>query len=158
MKKITRYIFFVMLVALPVLAQESPYFVTYDHHLEEPGNLEIETQSNAGFPRHGEPSYFAPYIELEYGFTTRWTSELYRRKEPEPQRRSGIRLFLRRFAAPGHHRFRCQLSSLPREFHRWCRAVWRLGKHKGFRLPRHYPLFRSGALLAGEQQQLAAFF
>ncbi len=85
MRKITRYIFFVMLVALPALAQESPYFVTYDHHLEEPGNLEIETQSNAGFPRHGEPSYFAPYIELEYGFTTRWTSELYL----EGQSRSG---------------------------------------------------------------------
>src|SRR5260370_17492691 len=85
MRKITRYIFFVMLVALPALAQESPYFVTYDHHLEEPGNLEIETQSNAGFPRHGEPSYFAPYIELEYGFTTPCTSELYL----EGQSRSG---------------------------------------------------------------------
>src|SRR5215469_11182881 len=25
-----------------LFAQESPYIVTYDHHLEEPGNLEVE--------------------------------------------------------------------------------------------------------------------
>jgi hypothetical protein len=58
-------------------AQESPYFVTYDHHLEEPGNLEIETSSTAGIPRHGQHFFFAPYVELEYGLTGRWTSELY---------------------------------------------------------------------------------
>ena len=52
MRKIIRCIFLFVLAALPVLAQESPYFVTYDHHLEEPGNFEIETQSNAGYPRH----------------------------------------------------------------------------------------------------------
>lgn len=58
-------------------AQESPYFVTYDHHLEEPGNLEIETSSTAGIPRQGQHFFFAPYLELEYGVTGRWTSELY---------------------------------------------------------------------------------
>lgn len=58
-------------------AQESPYFVTYDHHLEEPGNLEIETSSTMGVPRSGQRFYIAPYIELEYGVTGRWTSELY---------------------------------------------------------------------------------
>jgi hypothetical protein len=58
-------------------AQESPYFVTYDHHLEEPGNLEIETSSTMGVPRSGQQLYFAPYAELEYGVTGRWTSELY---------------------------------------------------------------------------------
>jgi hypothetical protein len=58
-------------------AQESPYFVTYDHHLEEPGNLEIETSSTAGVPRQGQHFFFAPYLELEYGVTGRWTSELY---------------------------------------------------------------------------------
>jgi hypothetical protein len=58
-------------------AQESPYFVTYDHHLEEPGNLEIETTSTMGVPRAGQHFYFAPYTELEYGVTGRWTSELY---------------------------------------------------------------------------------
>src|SRR5438132_10589942 len=58
-------------------AQESPFFVTYTHHLEEPGNLDIETSSTAGVPREGQRFYFAPYLELEYGVTARWTSELY---------------------------------------------------------------------------------
>jgi len=58
-------------------AQESPYFVTYDHHLEEPGNMEIETYTTSGIPRSGQSAYVAPYMEIEYGVTTRWTSELY---------------------------------------------------------------------------------
>jgi hypothetical protein len=58
-------------------AQESPFFVTYTHHMEEPGNLDIETSSTAGVPRDGQRFYFAPYMELEYGVTARWTSELY---------------------------------------------------------------------------------
>ncbi len=58
-------------------AQEAPYFVTYDHHLEEPGNLEIETSSTTGIPRSGQQLFFAPYAEIEYGVTGRWTSELY---------------------------------------------------------------------------------
>lgn len=64
-------------LCLPLEAQESPYFVTYDHHLEEPGNLEIETSSTAGVPRTGQRFYFAPYTELEYGLTARWTTEFY---------------------------------------------------------------------------------
>lgn len=66
----------VMLARLS-FSQESPYFVTYDHHLEEPGNLEIETSSTMGVPRQGQRLFFAPYTELEYGVTGRWTSELY---------------------------------------------------------------------------------
>ena len=58
-------------------AQESPYFVTYDHHLEEPGNLELEVFTTSGIPRSGQVAYVAPYMELEYGVTGRWTSELY---------------------------------------------------------------------------------
>jgi len=58
-------------------AQESPYFVTYDHHLEEPGNLEIETSSTTSVPRSGQHLIIAPYAELEYGVTARWTTELY---------------------------------------------------------------------------------
>ena len=64
-------------LSLPLAAQESPYFVTYDHHLEEPGNLEIETSSTAGVPRAGQRFYFAPYTELEYGVNARWTTEFY---------------------------------------------------------------------------------
>ncbi len=58
-------------------AQESPYFVTYDHHMEEPGNLEIATSTTVGAPRAGQHAYFAPYAELEYGVTGQWTTELY---------------------------------------------------------------------------------
>ena len=70
--------------ALHAEAQEAPYFVTYDHHLEEPGNLEIAVSSTMGIPRKssGDPSkdqkfYFAPFSEIEYGVTGRWTTELY---------------------------------------------------------------------------------
>jgi len=58
-------------------AQESPFFVTYTHHMEEPGNLEVETSATSGVPRSGQRFYVAPYTELEYGVTARWTSELY---------------------------------------------------------------------------------
>ena len=70
-------LFLLACTIFPAHAQESPYFVTYDHHLEEPGNLEIETTSTMGLPRAGQRFYFAPYAELEYGVTGRWTSELY---------------------------------------------------------------------------------
>lgn len=64
-------------VTLPCSAQESPFVVTYTHHMEEPGNLEIETSSTMGIPRSGQKFYAAPYMELEYGVTAQWTSELY---------------------------------------------------------------------------------
>lgn len=58
-------------------AQDIPYFVTYSHHLEEPGNLEMEANSTVGIPRKGQPGFIAPYMELEYGVAARWTTELY---------------------------------------------------------------------------------
>jgi len=58
-------------------AQESPYFVTYDHHMEEPGNLDIEASTTTDVPRAGQVYYFAPYTEFEYGVTANWTTELY---------------------------------------------------------------------------------
>jgi hypothetical protein len=57
--------------------QESPFFVTYTHHMEEPGNLDFEISNTSGVPRSGQQFYIAPYLELEYGVTARWTSELY---------------------------------------------------------------------------------
>jgi hypothetical protein len=45
--------------------------------LEEPGNFDVEGLSTAGVPGSGERSFFAPYLELEYGVSARWTSELY---------------------------------------------------------------------------------
>jgi len=56
--------------------QESPYFVTYDHYLEEPGNLEVEYFSTFG-PQHGGNDFHAFWAELEYGATAWWTTELY---------------------------------------------------------------------------------
>jgi hypothetical protein len=57
-------------------AQEKPYFVTYTHDLEEPGNLEIETKSNIARP-NGSNRYGATAMELEYGVRAWWTAELY---------------------------------------------------------------------------------
>lgn len=58
------------------LAQESPYIVTYDHYLEEPGSLEVEYFSTFGTQRRGN-DFHAFWIEFEYGATAWWTSELY---------------------------------------------------------------------------------
>jgi len=57
-------------------AQEKPYFVTYSHDLEEPGNLEIETKTALGRP-DGANHYGATAMELEYGAKAWWTTELY---------------------------------------------------------------------------------
>lgn len=60
----------------PLLAQENPYFVTYDHNLEEPGNLEIEYFSTFGTQRAGN-DFHAFWMEFEYGVNAWWTTELY---------------------------------------------------------------------------------
>jgi len=60
----------------PVAAQENPYFVTYDHYLEEPGNLELEYFSTFGTQRTGN-NFHSYWVELEYGATAWWTTEFY---------------------------------------------------------------------------------
>lgn len=57
-------------------AQESPYFVAYDHYLEEPGSLEIEYFSTLGSQRAGH-NFHAFWTEFEYGATAWWTTEFY---------------------------------------------------------------------------------
>jgi hypothetical protein len=57
-------------------AQDRAYFVTYDHYLEEPGTLEVAVATTTGVPKDGR-GYLAPWLELEYGVTGWWTSELY---------------------------------------------------------------------------------
>ena len=47
-------------------AQENPYFVSYAHFLEEPGNLEIEYFSTFGTQRGGN-NFHAYWMEFEYG-------------------------------------------------------------------------------------------
>ena len=78
--RLVRFLSFLVMLCFLLPAadgEEAPYFVTYDHQLEEPGNLEIATSSTMGVPRTGEKFYFAPYVEFEYGVAGRWTSELY---------------------------------------------------------------------------------
>lgn len=70
-----------LLVALTFMTpaargQESPYIVTYDHYLEEPGNLEIDYFSTFGTQRGGN-DFHAFWSEFEYGATAWWTTELY---------------------------------------------------------------------------------
>jgi hypothetical protein len=71
-------IFVALTLLLPrcVRGQESPYFVTYDHYLEEPGNLDIEYFSTFG-TRHGGNDFHAFWAEFEYGATAWWTTEFY---------------------------------------------------------------------------------
>ncbi len=64
------------LCARPLAAQENPYFVAYDHNLEEPGNLEVEYFSTLGSERAGN-DFHAFWTEFEYGVTAWWTTELY---------------------------------------------------------------------------------
>jgi hypothetical protein len=64
------------LLALGASAQESPYFVTYDHHMEEPGSFEISINPVLGMPKQGDRSV-ASYLELEYGAKGWWSTALY---------------------------------------------------------------------------------
>ena len=57
-------------------AQEKPYFVTYSHDLEEPGNLEIESKTTLGQPDDAN-RFGAMNVEFEYGVLAWWTTELY---------------------------------------------------------------------------------
>jgi hypothetical protein len=62
-----------------VFAQEerpTPYFVTYDHRLEEKGTLEIANNSVPGHADGINP-FLGNWSEFEYGATDWWTTELY---------------------------------------------------------------------------------
>lgn len=63
-------------VSTPVFAQELPYFVTYSHHMEEPGSFEIETKNATGQPDGGN-RFLGTALELEYGTRAWWTTEVY---------------------------------------------------------------------------------
>jgi hypothetical protein len=58
------------------VAQERPYFVTYSHEMEEPGNLEVEFKSVTGKPPAAN-RFMGSNIEFEYGTTGWWTTEFY---------------------------------------------------------------------------------
>jgi hypothetical protein len=67
---------FAVLFLLPVWAGEGPFFVTYTHQLEEPGNLEFAAKSITGQPDGGN-RFLGSAAEFEYGLQGWWTTELY---------------------------------------------------------------------------------
>ena len=63
-------------IPLTGMAAEGPFFITYTHQLEEPGNLEFATKSVIGEPNGGN-RFIGTAVELEYGVKGWWTTELY---------------------------------------------------------------------------------
>ena len=66
----------VTMLSVSSSAQESPYIVTYDHYLEEPGSLEVEYFSSFGTQRGGN-NFHSYWMEFEYGVKAWWTTEFY---------------------------------------------------------------------------------
>lgn len=70
------------LLSLPILsqvpaeAQDRPYFITYNHQMEEPDHLEISVNPVFGRQRGGN-DFVGSWTELEYGLKGWWTTELY---------------------------------------------------------------------------------
>jgi len=67
------------LLPLPLRSQEKlprPYFVAYDHYMEELDTLDIEVDSVVGQDRDIN-TFVATAFQFEYGVRKWWTSELY---------------------------------------------------------------------------------
>ncbi|HEV2491105.1 MAG TPA: hypothetical protein VGT03_14970 [Candidatus Acidoferrales bacterium] len=67
---------FMALAASSTAGQETPYFITYSHQLEEPGNLEISINPVFVAQRGGN-DFLASWTEFEYGVKGWWTAEFY---------------------------------------------------------------------------------
>ena len=57
-------------------AGEGPFFITYTHQMEEPGNLEFAVKSVTGNPG-GHNRFWGNVAEFEYGVKGWWTTEVY---------------------------------------------------------------------------------
>ena len=75
-KSLSAFCLFMLLSLAPSAAQDWPYFVTYSHALEEPGNLEVELKGVQAAPKFGN-AFSSGTIEFEYGATAWWTTEVY---------------------------------------------------------------------------------
>lgn len=64
------------LFASPLWGAEGPFFITYTHQMEEPGNLEIATKNVTGRTEGGD-RFLGATTELEYGVKGWWTTEFY---------------------------------------------------------------------------------
>lgn len=66
-----------LILASPILARaEKPYFVAYDHQMEEPGALEISINPIIGVPKQAH-NFIGSTTEIEYGVKGWWTTEFY---------------------------------------------------------------------------------
>ena len=65
-----------LLCALTLRADQKPYFVTYDHELEDVGDLEISLSPIVGLPKSGN-AFLGSTTELEYGVRNWWTTSFY---------------------------------------------------------------------------------
>jgi hypothetical protein len=54
------------LLCSTAFAAEGPFFITYTHQMEEPGNLEITTKNVTGKPSDGN-RFLGSALEFEYG-------------------------------------------------------------------------------------------
>ncbi len=71
------FVLALLFTGLPrAVAQEPPYFVAYSTAMEEPGNLEIAFKGLAASPKNAN-AFMSHTLELEYGATAWWTTELY---------------------------------------------------------------------------------
>ncbi len=57
-------------------AGEKPYFATYDHQMEEPGNLGVSFNPVFGLPKTAN-GFVGSTTEIEYGIKAWWTTEFY---------------------------------------------------------------------------------
>ena len=73
---IKKFALLLLLPAFAASAAEGPFFVTYTHQLEEPGNLEIAFKNIAAKPSEGN-RFVGTALEFEYGAKGWWTTELY---------------------------------------------------------------------------------
>ena len=71
-----RLMFLLLAIFCPVWGGEGPFFVTYTHQMEEPGNLEIAWRGVTGRPT-GANRFLGTATEFEYGVKAWWTTEVY---------------------------------------------------------------------------------
>lgn len=66
----------ILMASLPTWAGEGPFFITYTHQMEEPGNLEVATSNVTGRPADAN-RFLGSTTEFEYGLKGWWTTEFY---------------------------------------------------------------------------------
>src|SRR4051812_22721012 len=76
MKSVFMFMLSALALSSGVAAQERPYFVTYDHQLEEPGSFEVGLNPVLGTQRDAG-GFAASTLEMEYGVKGWWTTEVY---------------------------------------------------------------------------------